>query len=273
VGAAFAGRDLLAGIIELIQFFTTVDDAKSEEDLKACGKLFGDAVAKIGVDGLFFVLSMFGLKKASARLTTRTVVNNGLNSRKWKGKIIKERRLKLGDGEITNSVDSSAPPKAPPARTTILNKPVKQQMYGTGRNSSYSWKKGYKADRNYLGTGKIGNFSNLEGKPIEEVLARIPPTATRRELIPEVGKVTEGFEYKWVYNGKTYRARIHGADASAPKGSNAAKSWVLRIQEGKRYLDPVSLEYQRPGITNIDSPYYNEKLANRTHIPIKEPKR
>jgi len=32
VGAAFAGRDLLAGIIELIQFFTTVDDAKSEED-------------------------------------------------------------------------------------------------------------------------------------------------------------------------------------------------------------------------------------------------
>ena len=85
VGAAFAGRDLLAGIIELIQFFTTVDDAKSEEDLKACGKLFGDAVAKIGVDGLFFALSMFGLKKASARLTTRTVVNNGLNSRKWQG--------------------------------------------------------------------------------------------------------------------------------------------------------------------------------------------
>ena len=31
VGAAFAGRDLLAGIIELIQFFITVDDAKSEE--------------------------------------------------------------------------------------------------------------------------------------------------------------------------------------------------------------------------------------------------
>ena len=57
--------------------------------MKACGKLFGDAVAKIGVDGLFFALSMFGLKKASARLTTRTVVNNGLNSRKWQGKSIK----------------------------------------------------------------------------------------------------------------------------------------------------------------------------------------
>ena len=100
VGAAFAGRDLLAGIIELIQFFTTVDDAKSEEDLKACGKLFGDAVAKIGVDGLFFALSMFGLKKASARLTTRMVIDNGLNSRKWQGKSIKERKLRLGDGTI-----------------------------------------------------------------------------------------------------------------------------------------------------------------------------
>ena len=125
MGAAFAGRDLLAGIIELIQFFTTVDDAKSEEDLKACGKLFGDAVAKIGVDGLFFALSMFGLKKASARLTTRTVVNNGLNSRKWKGKIIKERKLRLGNRETTHSMDSSAPSKTPHARTTTLNKPVK----------------------------------------------------------------------------------------------------------------------------------------------------
>lgn len=90
MGAAFAGRDLLAGIIELIQFFTTVDDAKSEEDLKACGKLFGDAVAKIGVDGLFFALSMFGLKKASARLTTRTVVNNGLIQGSGKGKSLKK---------------------------------------------------------------------------------------------------------------------------------------------------------------------------------------
>ena len=43
---------------------------------------------------------MFGLKKASARLTTRTVIDNGLNSRKWQGKSIKERKLRLGDGTI-----------------------------------------------------------------------------------------------------------------------------------------------------------------------------
>ena len=93
IGAAFSGSNLLAGIIGLVKFFTTVDDAKTEDDLKACGKIFGDAVAKIGVDGLFFVLSMFGLKKASAQLTTKTVIDNGLNSKKWSGKRIEEKEL------------------------------------------------------------------------------------------------------------------------------------------------------------------------------------
>lgn len=111
----------------------------------------------------------------------------------------------------------------------------------------------------------------MEGATIEEVLSRIPEDAVRRELIPEVGKVTEGFEYKWVQDGKTYRVRIHGADASAPAGSNAANGWVIRVQQGKKYLDPISLEFQPPGITNIASPNYSEELANRTHIPIKNP--
>ena len=123
-----------------------------------------------------------------------------------------------------------------------------------------------------MGTGNVGEFSDMQGKSIEEILSIIPQNATRRELTPEVGKVTEGFEYKWVDNGKTYRVRIHGADASAPVGSNAANGWVVRVQQGKKYLDPVSIEYQPPGITNINSLNYSEELANRTHIPIKNPK-
>lgn len=99
VGAAFSGTDLIAGIAGLVKFFATVDEAKTEEDLRACGRLFGDAVAKIGVDGLFFVLSMFGLKKVSAKLTTRTVVDNGLNSKKWTGKKIEERKLNIEELE------------------------------------------------------------------------------------------------------------------------------------------------------------------------------
>ena len=93
VGAAFSGTQLLAGIIGLVKFLTTVDDANTEEDLKKCGKIFGEAIAKIGVDGLFFALSMFGLKKASVKVTTKTVVDNGLNSKKWSGKRIEEKEL------------------------------------------------------------------------------------------------------------------------------------------------------------------------------------
>lgn len=112
VGAAFSGRELLAGIVELAKFFAAADDARSEDDLKSCGRLFGDAVAKIGVDGLFFVMSMFGLKKASARLTTKTVADSSLNARKWKGKRIEERELKIGKVGKTKPVDLNLNPKA-----------------------------------------------------------------------------------------------------------------------------------------------------------------
>ena len=56
--------------------------------------------------------------------------------------------------------------------------------------------------------------------------------------------------------------RIHGIDASAPAGSNAANGWVVRVQQGKKYLSPISMEFQPPGITRIDSPYYSEEISD-----------
>ncbi|UZQ49374.1 polymorphic toxin type 30 domain-containing protein [Clostridium kluyveri] len=47
----------------------------------------------------------------------------------------------------------------------------------------------------------------------------------KRELTPIQGKVQEGFEYKFVENGETIRARVHGPDQSAPLGSNAYDNW------------------------------------------------
>ena len=122
-----------------------------------------------------------------------------------------------------------------------------------------------------IGTSKVGDFKNLEGFSVEEILSRIPSDASRRGLKPVGGKVTEGFEYKWSQDGKTMRVRVHGPDPSAPTGSNAAKGWIVRVQEGKKYLNPVTGEYQPPGISTPDGPFYNENLANRTHIPIKSP--
>ena len=66
--------------------------------------------------------------------------------------------------------------------------------------------------------------------------------------------------------------RIHGIAASGHAVSNAANGCVVRVQQGKKYLSPISMEFQPPGITKIDSPYYSEELANSTHIPIQSPK-
>lgn len=99
VGASFSGTELLAGIAGLVKFFTEVYNAKTEDDLKDCGRLFGDAVAKIGVHGLFLVLSMFGLKKASKKITTKTIAESKPVSGKWTWKSFKENVLKIGEAD------------------------------------------------------------------------------------------------------------------------------------------------------------------------------
>ncbi|WP_243521877.1 polymorphic toxin type 30 domain-containing protein [Bacillus pseudomycoides] len=125
-----------------------------------------------------------------------------------------------------------------------------------------------------LGTGNIGDFSNIQGATIDDILSRIPKDAPKRDLSPQPGKVTEGFEYKWeAPDGSTMRVRVHGPDASAPAGSNAANGWIVRVQKGKKYFDPISGEFQPPGIVKPNSSHYNEGLANSTYIPIQPPKK
>ena len=95
--------------------------------------------------------------------------------------------------------------------------------------------------------------------------------AVRRELIPEVGKVTEGFEYKWVQDGKTYRVRIHGADASAPAGSNVANGWVVRVQQGEKIWTLFHLNFNHLVLPILIVQTISKELANSTYIPIKNP--
>ena len=134
VGASFSGTELLAGIVGLVKFLTTVDDAKTEEDLKSCGKLFGDAVAKIGVNGLFFVLSLFGLKKASIRHTTRTIADSNPNSGKWTWKSFKENVLKIEEADQNNSVIRDVIPKNLPNVEKAIINPKKLYDYSLNPN-------------------------------------------------------------------------------------------------------------------------------------------
>ena len=115
-------------------------------------------------------------------------------------------------------------------------------------------------------------FDNLQNATFEEILSRIPPDARQRILSPQPGKVTEGVDFTWTNSdGVKMTVRIHGLDPSAPAGSNSANGWIVRVQQGKRYLDPVSGELQPRGISNPLSEHFNENIINNTHIPIKEP--
>ena len=118
---------------------------------------------------------------------------------------------------------------------------------------------------------KIGDFTNLVGSTIDEILDRIPDNAIMRELYPVQGGATEGFEFKWVQDGKTYRVRVHNSDPEAPVGSNASNGWVVRVQKGKQYYDPTIDDFQPAKYTNPQGDFFDESIMNNTHIPIKDP--
>ena len=103
---------------------------------------------------------------------------------------------------------------------------------------------------------KIGDFINLEGSTVDDILDRIPDETTLRELYPVEGGATEGFEFKWVQDGQTYRVRVHNADPGAPAGSNAANGWLLRIQRGTQYYDYTINEFQPAKFTNPKGPFF-----------------
>ena len=114
---------------------------------------------------------------------------------------------------------------------------------------------------------KVGDFAGLKNAKVSDVLARIPKDATPENWRPIPGGATHGAKYKWVQDGVTWRARLHGPDASAPPGSNASKGWIFRVQKGNKYMDSNGT-FHRPGVNNTRSPHYDPVLANDTHIPI-----
>ena len=92
-----------------------------------------------------------------------------------------------------------------------------------------------------------------------------------RDLKPVEGGATEGFEFKWVSNEQTYRVRVHNADPSAPKGSNANNGWIVRIQRGRQFFDPTINDFRKAKYFKKNGPYFDETIVNNTHIPIKNP--
>lgn len=85
------------------------------------------------------------------------------------------------------------------------------------------------------------------------------------------GGATEGFEFKWIQDGQTYRVRVHNPDPSAPIGTNAYNNWVVRVQRGRQYYDYTIDDFQPAKFTNPNGDFFDESIMNNTHIPIQNP--
>ncbi|MCI8408975.1 MAG: hypothetical protein HFJ09_06845 [Lachnospiraceae bacterium] len=118
---------------------------------------------------------------------------------------------------------------------------------------------------------RVGDFTDLEGSTVDEILDRIPDEAILRELKPVVDGATEGFEFKWKQNNQTYRVRVHNQDPSAPVGSNAYNGWIVRIRRGRQFYDYTINDFREAKYTNPTGNYFDEAIMNNTHIPIKDP--
>ena len=108
-----------------------------------------------------------------------------------------------------------------------------------------------------------------------QTLIRIPHRASKRILRPVSGKAQQGVEYVWWSRGKRHCVRIHDADPSVQPtpgypAPNARVGWVVRIAQGKRYMDPEGRVHPWAEL-NPNGPGYNEFIVNETHIPIVPP--
>lgn len=128
-------------------------------------------------------------------------------------------------------------------------------------------------DLNRIGTSsKVGEFTGLTGASPDEIVSRIPMDAKILAWKPEIGTVDKGMKFGWTDTEKQkWEVRMHELDPKAPAGSHAASGWVLRVRHGKEYMDPSGTFYKQHVLYNQNSPYYNPKAANDTHIPIQTP--
>ena len=165
-----------------------------------------------------------------------------------------------------NNVKKSGPDYTPTSPRDNVNTDWRTQNRLNAQKKAGAGKTSYGKS-----SGKIGDFTELEGSTVDEILDRIPDEAVLRELYPVQGGATEGFEFKWVQNGQTYRVRVHNVDPSAPVGSNAYNGWVVRVQRGRRYFDPTINDFREAKYFNPNGPDYDEVIINDTHIPILDP--
>ena len=127
-------------------------------------------------------------------------------------------------------------------------------------------------DLNKIGTGAVGNFQNI--KDLNDFITRIPANAKQIPWRQVPGGAKDGVKFRWVDGtGKTWDVRAHSIDPTAPPGSNAAKGWIYRVEVKQvnpkwKWTMDSSGNFHKENVLRESSPYYNESIANETHIPF-----
>jgi hypothetical protein len=182
----------------------------------------------------------------------------------------------LSPGVVTPDGTVMKPIPEPPTPRPLIepqkNQPMRMQGNSSEGGAVPSAKPKSLDELRVVNPKKTGDFSDISGESVQEVLSRVPEGATMRKLTPVEGGSQVGVEYKWVdENGVTNRLRVHDMDPSAPANSNAAQGWVARYQVGGKYYDPEVGSLRPRNVHKPESPHYDPKAANDTHIPIQTP--
>ncbi len=128
-------------------------------------------------------------------------------------------------------------------------------------------------DLNRIGTGAVGNLRNI--KDVNDLISRIPADAKQIPWREVPGGAKEGIKFRWVDEaGKTWDVRAHSIDPSAPPGSNAANGWIYRVEVKQvnpkwKWTMDSNGNFHKENVLKENSPYYDESIANETHIPFK----
>jgi hypothetical protein len=115
----------------------------------------------------------------------------------------------------------------------------------------------------------VGDFSNIRGKSLQNILGAIPPDA---EKIPFNIAITEGtnegIKYKWKdIDGVKWEVRIYNSDYPESIKNKTNNGWIIRIRKGNKYMDHKGKFYS-DNLHNSDSKFYNPKKIKNTYIPI-----
>ncbi|XSS43633.1 polymorphic toxin type 30 domain-containing protein [Propionibacteriaceae bacterium Y1685] len=104
-------------------------------------------------------------------------------------------------------------------------------------------------------------------KRTDNPLDRVPRRAKRKDLTT-MEHIGNGVQYEWSDKFGTHQVRIHGPDASAPPGSNAASGTTYRISHNRRFYEDIDGNvHDSRSATKKGSASYDPDFGDKTHIP------